>query len=124
MYGEEIPIVYAGVCLTEGGADVDAAITLAELEGIFKKRGIKVEDQPLFFSRIPEERRRYWSSPGGLPLELLKEARQSSRRFRKLRGLGALEGIARAAASLSPRTARGRTTLLWGPTTGGRSGNP
>ena len=96
MYGEETPIVYSGVCLTEGGADVDAAITLAELEGIFKKRGINVQDQPLFFSRIPEERRRYWSSPGGLPLELLKEARQSSRRFRKLRGLGALEGIARA----------------------------
>src|SRR6266702_1745579 len=96
MYGEEIPIVYAGVCLTEGGEDVDAAITLAELDGIFKKRGVRVEDQPLFFSRIPEERRRYWSTAGGLPLELLKEERQSSRRFRKLRGLGALEGIARA----------------------------
>jgi diguanylate cyclase (GGDEF)-like protein len=96
LYGEDTPIVYAGVCLTEGGADVDAAITLAELAGIFKKRGIQVEDQPLFFSRIPEERRRYWSTAGGLPLELLKEERQSSRRFRKLRGLGALEGIARA----------------------------
>jgi diguanylate cyclase (GGDEF)-like protein len=96
MYGEDTPIVYAGVCLTEGGDDVDAAITLAELAGILKKRGIRVEDQPLFFSRIPEERRRYWSTAGGLPLELLKEERQSSRRFRKVRGLGALEGIARA----------------------------
>ncbi len=96
MYGEDTPIVYTGVCLTEGGDDVDAAITLAELEGIFKKRGIRVEDQPLFFSRIPEERRRYWSTAGGLPMELLKEERQSSRRFRKVRGLGALEGIARA----------------------------
>ena len=96
MYGEDTPIVYAGVCLTEGGDDVDAAITLAELEGIFKKRGIRVIDQPLFFSRIPEERRRYWSTAGGLPLDLLKEERQSSRRFRKVRGLGALEGIARA----------------------------
>src|SRR5438046_5453956 len=91
MYGADTPIVYTGVCLTKGGADVAAAITLAELEGIFKKRGIKVEDQPLFFSRIPEERRRYWSTPGGLPLDLLKEERQSSRRFRKVRGLGALE---------------------------------
>jgi len=98
LYGADTPIVYTGVCLTEGGADVDAAITLAELAGIFKKRGIRVEDQPLFFSRIPEERRRYWSTAGGLPLELLKEERQSSRRFRKLRGLGALEGIARAVA--------------------------
>jgi len=96
MYGEDTPIVYTGVCLTKGGADVDAAITLGELEGIFKKRGIRVEDQPLFFSRIPEERRRYWSTAGGLPMELLKEERQSSRRFRKVRGLGALEGIARA----------------------------
>ena len=96
MYGDDTPIVYAGVCLTEGGADVDAAITLAELEGIFKKRGLRVQDQALFFSRIPEERRRYWSTAGGLPLELLKEERQSSRRFRKVRGLGALEGIARA----------------------------
>ena len=98
LYGADTPIVYTGVCLTEGGADVDAAITLAELAEIFKKRGIRVEDQPLFFSRIPEERRRYWSTAGGLPLELLKEERQSSRRFRKLRGLGALEGIARAVA--------------------------
>ena len=96
MYGATTPIVYAGVCLTEGGADVDAAITLGELDGIFKKRGIQVQDQPLFYSRIPEERRRYWSTAGGLPLELLKEERQSSRRFRKVRGLPALEGIARA----------------------------
>ena len=95
LYGEDTPIVYTGVCLTEGGDDVDAAITLAELEGIFKKRGVRVQDQPLFFSRIPEERRRYWSTAGGMPIELLEE-RQSSRRFRKVRGLGALEGIARA----------------------------
>jgi diguanylate cyclase (GGDEF)-like protein len=97
MYGADTPIVYTGVCLTEGGEDVDAAITLAELEAIFKKRGISVQDQPLYYSRIPEERRRYWSTAGGLPVELLKE-RQSSRRFRKVRGLGALEGIARAVA--------------------------
>jgi len=96
LYGEDTPIVYTGVCLTKGGDDVDAAITLAELAGIFKKRGIRVEDQPLFYSRIPEERRRYWSTAGGLPFDLLKEERQSSRRFRKVRGLSALEGIARA----------------------------
>ena len=98
MYGEEIPIVYAGVCLTEGGEDVDAAITLAELEGIFRKRGIRAQDQPLYFSRIPEERRRFWSTAGGLPIDLLKEERRSSRRFRKFRGLSQLEGIARAVA--------------------------
>ena len=98
MYGEDVPVVYAGVCITEGGDDVDAAITFAELAGIFKKRGVRLEDQPLYFSRIPEERRRFWSTSGGLPLELLKEERQSSRRFRKVRGLGQLEGLARAVA--------------------------
>ncbi|MGH7521843.1 MAG: diguanylate cyclase [Gemmatimonadales bacterium] len=96
LYGPETRIVYTGVCLTEGGDDVDAAITLAELEAIFRKRGIRVQDQPLYYSRIPEERRRFWSTAGGLPLEILTEERQSSRRFRKVRGLGALEGIARA----------------------------
>jgi diguanylate cyclase (GGDEF)-like protein len=96
LYGEDTPVIYAGVCLTEGGEDVDAAITLKELESIFKKRGVRLSDQPLYFSRIPEERRRYWSTAGGLPLDLLKEARQSSRRFRKVRGLTHLEGIARA----------------------------
>ena len=96
LYGEDTPIVYAGVCLTEGGEDVEAAITLAELEVIFTKRGIRAQDQPLYYSRIPEERRRFWSTAGGLPLDLLKEERHTSRRFRKVRGLGALEGIARA----------------------------
>ena len=96
LYGPDTKVVYAGVCLTEGGAEVDAAITLAELAGLFKKRGIKVENQPVFFSRIPEERRRFWSTAGGLPLAILKEERHTSRRFRKVRGLGALEGIAKA----------------------------
>src|SRR5207247_8881984 len=96
MYGGDTPVVYAGVCMTEGGPDVDAAITFAELEVVLGKRGVRVEEQPLYFSRIPEERRRFWSTAGGLPLELLMEERHSSRRFRKVRGLGQLEAIARA----------------------------
>jgi len=96
LYGAATPIVYAGVCLTEGGADVDAAITFSELEAILGTRGVRVEEQPLYFSRIPEERRRFLSIAGGLPLELLKAERQSSRRFRKVRGLGQLGAIARA----------------------------
>jgi diguanylate cyclase (GGDEF)-like protein len=96
IYGADTPIVYAGVCLTEGGPDVDAAVTFAELEVVLRKRGVHVEDQPLYFSRIPEERRRFWSTTGGLPMELLHAERQSSRRFRKVRGLGQLEAIARA----------------------------
>lgn len=96
LYGADTPVVYAGVCLTEGGPDVEAAITFAELEFILGRLGVSVEDQPLYFSRIPEERRRFWSTAGGLPLELLKAERQSSRRFRKVRGMGQLEAIARA----------------------------
>ena len=96
LYGRDTKVVYAGVCLTEGGAEVDAAITLQELAGLLKKRGIKLEDQPLFFSRIPEERRRFWSTAGGLPHDILMRERHASRRFRKVRGLGALEGIAQA----------------------------
>lgn len=96
LYGTATPIVYAGVCLTEGGPEVDAAITFVELEGVFKRRNVKVAGQPAYFSRIPEERRRYWSTAGGLPLEMLREERHSSRRFRKVRGLGQLDAIARA----------------------------
>ncbi|HEV8266223.1 MAG TPA: diguanylate cyclase [Gemmatimonadales bacterium] len=98
LYGKDTPIVYAGVCLTEGGTDVDAAVTFADLQGIFRRRNIRVEDQPLYFSRIPEERRRHVSTAGGLPLEILQNERHASRRFRKVRGLGQLEGIARAVA--------------------------
>ena len=47
---------------------------------------------------MPEERRRHLSAAGGLPLALLEEARYSSRRFRKLRGLDALKAVARAVA--------------------------
>jgi diguanylate cyclase (GGDEF)-like protein len=96
MYGAETPIVYAGVCLTEGGPEVDAAVTLSELAGILRRRGVRIEDQPSYFSRIPEERRRHWSTAGGLPLEILMSERHASRRFRKVRGLGQLEAIARA----------------------------
>ena len=98
MYGPETPVVYAGVCITEGGNDVDAAITFAELAGVLKRRGIEVEKQPAYFSRLPEERRRHWSMAGGLPLEVLLEETQASRRFRKVRGMGNLEAIARAVA--------------------------
>src|SRR3989475_131580 len=98
MYGPGSEVVYAGVCLTEGGADVDAAITLDALATLLQRRGVRVDQQAPYFSRVPEERRRHWSTAGGLPLELLTEESQASRRFRKVRGVGSLEGIARAVA--------------------------
>src|SRR5207248_9910006 len=91
-------LVYAGVCLTEGGRDVDAAITFEELADLFRRRGVKVENQAPYFTRVPEERRRHLSTAGGLPLELLMEETHASRRFRKVRGLGGLEATARAVA--------------------------
>ena len=96
MNGDDTPIVYAGVCLTEGGPDVDAAITFVELRELLRKRRVRIEDQPLYFSRVPEERRRHWSTAGGLPLEVLTQERHASRRFRKVRGLESLKAIARA----------------------------
>jgi diguanylate cyclase (GGDEF)-like protein len=98
MYGPRTPVAYAGVCLTEGGPDVDAAITYEDLRRLLERRGAQVSEQPLHFSRVPEERRRHWSTAGGLPLEVLMEETHASRRFRKVRGLGQLEAIARAVA--------------------------
>ncbi len=98
LYGAGTPIVYAGVCLTEGGPDVDAAITFEDLEDVFRRRGVVVAKQDEYFTRVPEERRRHLSMAGGLPLEVLLEETQASRRFRKVRGLGGLGAIARAVA--------------------------
>jgi diguanylate cyclase (GGDEF)-like protein len=96
QYGRRTPIAYAGVCLTEGGPDVDAAITFHELERLFDKRGVKIQEQALHFSRIPEERRRHWSTAGGMPIDVLRVERHASKRFRKVRGLSQLPAIARA----------------------------
>ena len=96
MYGKDLKVVYAGVCLTEGGDAVDAAITFDDLDRLLAARSIKVEDQLAHFERLPEERRRHWSTAGGMPLDLLAEQTQVSRRFKKVRGLSQLEAMARA----------------------------
>jgi diguanylate cyclase (GGDEF)-like protein len=98
MYGAGTQVAYAGVCITEGGPDVDAAITLDDLTTLLAQRKVRIDQQEPYFSRLPEERRRHLSAAGGLPLELLREESHASKRFRKVRGLGALEGIARAVA--------------------------
>src|SRR5437899_3081426 len=98
LHGVGTPVVYAGVCRTEGGPDVDAAITFEELADLFQRRGIVVSEQAEYFTRVPEERRRHLSMAGGLPLEVLLEETQASRRFRKVRGLSGLGAMARAVA--------------------------
>jgi diguanylate cyclase (GGDEF)-like protein len=98
LHGTDTPVVYAGVCNTDGPGVVDAAITFEELGRLFARRGVRLDQQPAYFSRIPEERRRHFSTAGGLPLEVLLAERQASRRFRKVRGLAGLESIAHAVA--------------------------
>jgi diguanylate cyclase (GGDEF)-like protein len=96
QYGPGLKIAYAGLCPPVTSSELDAAITFSDLDQIFRIRGVNVLSQPIFFERVPEERRRHLSAAGGLPLALLEDARYSSRRFRKLRGLDALEALARA----------------------------
>jgi diguanylate cyclase (GGDEF)-like protein len=98
QYGPGLKIAYAGTCPPVNTEELDAAITYADLDQIFRIRGVNLLSQPIFFERVPEERRRHLSAAGGLPLALLEEARYSSRRFRKLRGLDALKAVARAVA--------------------------
>ena len=96
QHGPELQIAYAGICPPVNSPDLDAAITFGDLEQLFQIRGVSVLSQPTLFNRVPEERRRHLSAAGGLPLALLEESRQSSRRFRKIRGLDALRAVARA----------------------------
>ncbi len=98
QYGPGLKIAYAGICPPVASADLDAAITFGDLEQIFRVREVAVLAQQMFFERVPEEKRRHLSAAGGLPLALLEEARYSSRRFRKIRGLDALKAVARAVA--------------------------
>src|SRR5206468_750691 len=66
LYGAGTPIVYAGVCLTEGGPDVDAAITFDELAELLQRRGVVVAQQEEYFTRVPEERDRGGDGAGAV----------------------------------------------------------
>jgi diguanylate cyclase (GGDEF)-like protein len=96
VHGAGLSVVYVGVCVADASANVDAVLTFAELAELFKRRGVKLEAQPTYFTRIPGVRQRHQSTPGGLPLKVLDQEPQTSRRFRKVRGVGALEVIRRA----------------------------
>ena len=98
QYGDELEIVYSGVCPPAGRPELDGAITFVDLEQLLRLRGVNPLSQPDFFVRVPEERRRYLSAAGGMPLAMLEDARHSSRRFKKVRGLSELRALARAVA--------------------------
>ena len=98
QFGEKLEIVFAGVSPPAGDSEIDAAIVFSDLEHLLKLRGVNPLTQAEYFARIPEERRRHLSAAGGMPLAILEEARHSSRRFRKMRGLAELASLARAVA--------------------------
>jgi diguanylate cyclase (GGDEF)-like protein len=98
QWGEGLEVVYAGVCPPAGRDELDSAITFQDLEQLFRLRGVSPLAQPTHYARVPAEHRRYLSLAGGMPLSLLEEARHSSKRFRKLRGLSELRGLSRAVA--------------------------
>jgi len=91
--------VYAGVG-TPGSngtaAEVDSCISFAELDRLLLESGAPPADQQLTMRRLPPERRRFLSLPGGMPRELIQDERLSSRRFRKHMGLGSLHSLARS----------------------------
>jgi diguanylate cyclase (GGDEF)-like protein len=98
LYGADLSIVAAGVCLGRGAQEVDAAITFQDLAALFERRGVPPGDQAAFFTRIPEERRRHFSTAGGMPLEPLVAERRAGRKWRTVRGLERLASIAQAVA--------------------------
>jgi diguanylate cyclase (GGDEF)-like protein len=98
LYDADVKVVYAGLAASEGVEEIDAWVTFEDLAELLRVRGVTVAAQPTVFTRLPQERRRHISTAGGLPLALLQELRQSSKRFQKIRGLSALPGVARAVA--------------------------
>lgn len=59
---------FAGLCPGAAPPDYDIAYTPDELFAMFRDRGIALESQPdVFFDRIPPDRSRFVSLPGGCP---------------------------------------------------------
>jgi diguanylate cyclase (GGDEF)-like protein len=97
LHGPGIPLVFAGVVPPSGQDVLDAGITFADLDELFRRRGVDPQAQPDVFVRLPEERRRHLSLAGGMPLALLAEVgRPGARRVRTIRGLHALGAVAKA----------------------------
>ncbi len=96
LYGTGVKVVYSGLAASPGAPEIDAWVTYEDLVELLRLRGVTAAAQPTVFTRLPQERRRHLSTAGGLPLALLEEQRQASRRFQKLRGLSSLPALSRA----------------------------
>ncbi|HEV8600166.1 MAG TPA: diguanylate cyclase [Gemmatimonadales bacterium] len=96
LYGDSVKVVYAGLASSPGAPELDAWVTFEDLLELLRLRGVTAAAQPTVFARLPQERRRHLSAAGGMPLALLEELRQTSKRYQKLRGLSALPALSRA----------------------------
>ena len=91
-----MPVVYCGFAPPLGAGVVEASLTFQDLEELLRRVGVTVGAQAEVFTRIPEERRRYLSAAGGMPLAMLAEVgKPEVRRFKIVRGLHALPALAR-----------------------------
>ena len=93
-----VPLMYAGLD-GPGGTALDREtlpfVTLAGVRELFRRHDIDPTRLPTTLSRIPAERRRHLSVPGGLPRDLLDSQRLSSQRFKKIRDLKQLSAVDR-----------------------------
>jgi diguanylate cyclase (GGDEF)-like protein len=113
MDGSDLDIVYAGVGAPGVNGDqsaIDICVSFNELETLLEDADAAPLSQSLTVSRIPPDRHRHLSVAGGLPLAMLDEQKQTSRRFKKERGLESLPAVARAV--IGDETALGFVDVL------------
>ncbi len=99
LNGSDLEIVYAGVGAPGVNGDqsaIDICISFDELETFLEGADAAPLGQSLTVTRLPPDRHRHLSVAGGLPLAMLEEQKQTSRRFKKERGLESLPAVARA----------------------------
>lgn len=96
LLGEDLPVVYVGTGAPGKVAELDAAMTFADLSRLFQMREVRPEQMPLTFSRVPAETRRHASVAGGLPLEMVVAGSSEGRRILTIRGLEGLAALATA----------------------------
>ncbi len=116
LHGDGVKLVYCGIgnfgAPEEEEKPIDASITFAELEMLMDEHGAVPLKQPLQLERDTLGRQRYLSTAGGMPLPVLEEERETSRRFRKVRGLEEVSAIAEAVGRSSGEPHLGFIDLL------------
>lgn len=104
FHGAAEPAVHVGVDRPLGSS-ADRGLLHLTLEGLgelFDRLGVEPRREADTFRRVPPVRRRHLSVPGGLPLAMLEDTPASSRKFRKIRELKKLSGLADAVEEGDP----------------------